>query len=123
MTAGLIKGTSPSTTIIAISVLKNNFDLEKDIESLLVNKEKSFQLIHDYHFGGYAKYKPVLIDFMNEFYHHTTIPTDFVYTGKLFFAVNDLISNNFFPSGSKLLVVHSGGLQGNASLSNGTLIF
>ena len=64
-----------------------------------------------------------LLNFMNEFYRQTTIPSDFVYTGKLFFAVTDLIKNNFFPPGSNVLVIHSGGLQGNASLSKGTLIF
>ena len=121
MAAGLIKGSAPSCQVIAVSVLKNNFDLEKDIKAF--TGEKTFQIIHDYHFGGYAKYKPELIDFMDEFYRDTTIPSDFVYTGKLFFAINDLIRNTFFPAGSRLLVIHSGGLQGNASLSNGTLIF
>jgi len=46
-----------------------------------------------------------------------------VYTGKLFFAVNDLLRQGFFPTGSKILLIHSGGLQGNASLTKGTLIF
>lgn len=123
MTAGLIKAALPSCKIIAISILKNNFELEENIKLLSSNEEKSFELIHDYHFGGYAKYKPALIDFMNEFYRQTDIPSDFVYTGKLFFAVKDLVNNNFFSAGSKFLIIHSGGLQGNASLSNGTLIF
>lgn len=121
MTAGLIKSSLPSQQVIAISVLKNNLDLEKNIKSL--SGEKEFKLIHDYHFGGYAKYKPELIDFMDDFFRHTSIQSDFVYTGKLFFAINDLTLNNFFIPGSRLLIIHSGGLQGNASLSNGTLIF
>jgi 1-aminocyclopropane-1-carboxylate deaminase len=60
---------------------------------------------------------------MNEFYRQTGIPSDFVYTGKLFFAVNDLLQKDYFPAGSKLLLMHSGGLQGNQSLPKGTLIF
>jgi 1-aminocyclopropane-1-carboxylate deaminase len=123
MTAGLVMGSLFSQQVISISVLKNNFSLEEEIKQLISNQEKSFTLIHDYHFGGYAKYKPGLIDYMNEFYRQTTIPSDFVYTGKLFFAINDLISNNFFPPGSRLLLIHSGGLQGNSSLRKGTLIF
>ncbi|MCY7311899.1 MAG: pyridoxal-phosphate dependent enzyme [Chitinophagaceae bacterium] len=123
MTAGLIKAAQPACKITAISVLKNNAELEKNIQLLCGNEEKSFELIHDYHFGGYAKYKTELLDFMNEFYRQTTIPSDFVYTGKLFFAINDLIRNNYFQAGSNLLIIHSGGLQGNASLNNGTLIF
>jgi 1-aminocyclopropane-1-carboxylate deaminase len=102
--------------------MKNNFELEEKVNTLL-NGENNFQILHDYHFGGYAKYKPELITFMNEFYSQTCIPSDFVYTGKLFFAVNDLAEKKFFPPHSKLLLVHSGGLQGNDSLGKGTLIF
>ncbi len=123
MTAGLINGSSPAAQNIAISVLKNNDDLEKDIGMFVTDKKRSYQVIHDYHFGGYAKYNSTLLHFMNEFYKQSTIPSDFVYTGKLFFGIHDLISNNFFPAGSKILFIHSGGLQGNASLSKGTLIF
>ncbi|MGZ5219869.1 MAG: 1-aminocyclopropane-1-carboxylate deaminase, partial [Chitinophagaceae bacterium] len=71
----------------------------------------------------YAKHQPALLGFMNEFYKQTRIPSDFVYTGKLFYAISDLIGKNYFPAGSKLLVIHSGGLQGNISLPPGTLIF
>jgi 1-aminocyclopropane-1-carboxylate deaminase len=60
---------------------------------------------------------------MNEFYEQTQILTDFVYTGKMTFAAIDLVKNNYFPSGSHVLLIHSGGLQGNASLDKGKLIF
>jgi 1-aminocyclopropane-1-carboxylate deaminase len=124
MMAGLVNSVLPFQKVIGISVLKNNFDLEENIKFLLNDKhKKNFWVVHDYHFGGYAKCKPELVDFMNEFYRQTTIPSDFVYTAKLFYAVNDLIKNNFLPAGSRLLLIHSGGLQGNASLSEGTLIF
>ena len=121
MTAGLLLHPYQAD-VISVSVLKNNFQLEDDIRHL-VNIKKKPVIIHDYHFGGYAKHTPALLSFMNEFYKQATIPSDFVYTGKLFFAINDLVSNNYFKQGSKLLVIHSGGLQGNRSLSKGTLIF
>ena len=123
MMAGLTRALSSRQKVIGISVLKNNYDLDKNVQSLLSDEPKEWQIIHDYHFGGYAKYKPGLIEFMNEFYRRTQIPSDFVYTGKLFFAISDLIENNFFPAGSKLLLIHSGGLQGNSSLAKGTLIY
>ncbi|MFI5128691.1 MAG: 1-aminocyclopropane-1-carboxylate deaminase/D-cysteine desulfhydrase [Chitinophagales bacterium] len=123
MMAGLIRAISPSQKVIGISVLKNNYDLEKNVRSILGDERKEWQIIHDYHFGGYAKYKPALIKFMNEFYGQTNIPSDFVYTAKLFFAIYDLVNNDFFPYKSKLLLVHSGGLQGNISLPKGTLIY
>jgi 1-aminocyclopropane-1-carboxylate deaminase len=122
--AGLIEVSEENQTIIGISSLKNNFSLQREIEHLVSEKNKKrFSLIHDYHFGGYAKYSKQLIDLMNEWYRMTGIPSDFVYTGKLFFAVQDLLRKNYFPTGSKLLIIHSGGLQGNQSLPNGTLIF
>jgi 1-aminocyclopropane-1-carboxylate deaminase len=123
MMAGLINNAAPHQEVVGISVLKNNIDAATSTISLLKSKEAPFRIIDDYHFGGYAKYTPELIDFMNEFYRQTAIPSDFVYTAKLFYAVKDLIKNNFFPTGSRLLLIHSGGLQGNASLHSGMLIF
>jgi 1-aminocyclopropane-1-carboxylate deaminase len=122
--AGLVEASNIYQSVIGISSMKNNFSLERETEKFLSEKNKNrFKLIHDYHFGGYAKYTQKLIDFMNEWYRQTGIPSDFVYTGKLFFAVNDLLEKNYFPNNSKLLLMHSGGLQGNQSLPKGTLIF
>ena len=123
MIAGIINGVSSQQQVTGISVLKNNHDLETAVNTLVNAPGKKYSLLHDYHFGGYAKFKPALIDFMNKWYSVTGIPSDFVYTGKLFFALNDLAGNNFFPAGSRILVIHSGGLQGNISLPNGMLNF
>ena len=123
MTAGLINSASLLTKIVSFSVLKNNQQLNEDIKNFYDYEEKNVSIIHDYHFGGYAKHKPDLFLFMNVLYQASGIPTDFVYTGKLFFGVSDLIENNFFPPESRVLIIHSGGLQGNKSLSKGTLIF
>ena len=123
MTAGLINAAPSGSEVISISMLKNNHALEEMTGRLLQPVHSSWQLIHAYSFGGYAKHTPGLLQFMNEFYAGTGIPSDFVYTGKLFYAVSDLIKKSFFPAGSQLLVIHSGGLQGNRSLPKGTLIF
>jgi 1-aminocyclopropane-1-carboxylate deaminase len=76
-----------------------------------------------FHFGGYARKTPELIFFMNQLYRETGIPTDFVYTGKLFYAAREMTRQQHFMKGAKLLIIHSGGLQGNLSLPQGTLIF
>ena len=125
MMAGLIKAASPHQEIAGISVLRNNTGLNQDLHQLLTaeDRRKKFRIIHDYHFGGYAKHNKLLLNFMNELYASCQIPSDFVYTGKLFFAVSDMISNNYFPAGSNILVIHSGGLLGNSSLVKGQLIF
>jgi 1-aminocyclopropane-1-carboxylate deaminase len=123
--AGLVKASMPHQKIIGISVMKNNVDLQKHLCNLLSAEEqqKEFQISHNYHFGGYAKYTQELINFINEFYMNTCIPSDFVYTGKLFYGIIDLIKNDSFPGGSTILLIHGGGLQGNLSLPKGTLIF
>jgi len=124
MMAGIIK-TITTQQVTGIPILKNNHALLPAIEQLLTSKERSkkYDLMEGYHFGGYAKHTPALLEFMNSFYEESKIPTDFVYTGKLFFAVKDLILKNYFPANSNILVIHSGGLQGNTSLPKGTLIF
>ena len=122
--SGLIESSGRDQFVIGISALKNNFSLQGSIEQFLSEKNKNrFTLVDDYHFGGYAKYSKPLIDFMNEWYRLTEIPSDFVYTAKLFFAAKDLLAKNYFPQESKILLIHSGGLQGNQSLPKGTLIF
>lgn len=123
MMAGLINALPPEQQVAGISVMKNNSDLQGMIQALVADNKNNWNLKHDYHFGGYAKHRPDLLNFMNEFYQQTGIPSDFVYTGKLFFAISELIRKNHFPLGSKLLLVHSGGLQGNSSLREATLIF
>lgn len=123
MMAGLINSKPEQATVLGFSALKNHALLENEVQRLLIKKEQPVIINHAYHFGGYAKQQPQLIQFMNELYAATGIPTDFVYTGKLFYGVYDLIQQNHFPTGSRLLIIHSGGLQGNLSLRKGTLIF
>ncbi len=125
MMAGIIQAVTDEQEVIGVSVLKNNHDLLPSVQKLLGDddKLKKFNLFEEYHFGGYAKYTDELLGFMNSFYRESAVASDFVYTGKLFYALNDLLMKNYFPTGSKVLAIHSGGLQGNNSLKKGTLIF
>lgn len=123
MAAGLLNSLLPHQTLLVFSVLKNYLTMDTSIKEISDNTLKSMTINHAYHFRGYAKHKPELLQFMNDFYLQTSIPTDFIYTGKLCYAVTDLIEKDNFPANSNVLVIHSGGLQGNASLSKGTLIF
>lgn len=123
MLSGLINAAAPHQQVVGISVLKNNFSVEDAVHNLLFDSKTNFQILHDFHFGGYAKHTPALLRFMNVYFTETGIPTDFVYTAKIFYAANHLILNDFFKEGSSLLLIHSGGLQGNRSLPAGTLRF
>lgn len=122
--AGLTDAANENQKIIGISVMKNNASLQDDISRLLPpSKHTQFQLLHEYHFGGYARYNAELLRFMNDFYSKTKIPTDFVYTAKAFYAAFELERRGFFSPDDKILLVHTGGLQGNLSLPKGTLMF
>jgi 1-aminocyclopropane-1-carboxylate deaminase len=122
--SGLVRAANDSQKIIGISVLKNAFSLLEEINALLPpSLQSQYTLLHDYHFRGYAKTTPELIAFMNNWYLNTQIPLDFVYTGKTFFAADQLIKEGYFKKGSNVLLIHSGGLQGNRSLPKDTLIF
>jgi 1-aminocyclopropane-1-carboxylate deaminase len=125
MMAGIIKAAAPHQKIIGISVLKNNMSIDAEINALLIPKEskKNFEIIHGYDFGGYAKHTPALIKYMNDCYQNLELPLDFVYTAKLVYAVQDLANKGKFEPTSKILLIHSGGLQGNRSFKKGTLLF
>jgi 1-aminocyclopropane-1-carboxylate deaminase len=125
MMAGIIKAAALHQKIIGISVLKNNVSIDAEIKALLTPEEskKNFEINHDYHFGGYAKHTPTLINFMNDCYTQMELPLDFVYTAKCMYGVKDLASKGKFAPASKILLIHSGGLQGNRSFKKGTLLF
>lgn len=111
--------------VVGISSMRGNVSLEKEILHLTAGQrpEVPFHIIHDYHFGGYGKHPAQLIKFINEIYLKHYLPLDIIYTGKAFYAIKDLTEKDFFERGSRVLMIHSGGLQGNASLPDKVLAF
>lgn len=121
---GLLQASLPGQQVLGISVLKNNRSLWNEIEQLhTMPLPNRFHLFHDFHFGGYAKFDADLISFMNRFYHISNIPLDFVYTAKMMYGLIKLAEKNCFPTHSRVLSIHTGGLQGNKSFPPGVLIF
>lgn len=116
--AGLINGVAeicPSTKLLGIGVLKGPEYLEQLVTSLLpknLPNPTNWHINHDYHCGGYAKSTLELTRLCSDFYQQTNIKIEPVYSGKLFFALRSLIANQYFPSGSRILALHTGGLQG-----------
>ncbi len=108
--SGIINASTPNQTVLGFPVLKNASFLEKDI-SRFINKS-NYKLIYDYHFGGYAKYNYDLIRFINGVNKRSNLPLDPIYTGKVFYGLVDLIKKDYFKRGSKIIMIHTGGLQG-----------
>ena len=120
--SGIINSAKSNQKIIGFPALKGSF-LSDDIRNFVTNS--NWELQSDYHFGGYAKINEELIRFINAFREKTSVPLDPVYTGKMMFGILDLINKGYFPVGSKILAIHTGGLQGiegmNCKLKNKNL--
>lgn len=122
---GLALSATHTQKIVAVPVLRiNKNEQAQFVENhLRVNSAAEIDVFFEYAEKGYAKKDDELIAFMNRFYTETNIPADFVYTAKLMKAVIHLFEKNYFDSNCNVLVIHSGGLQGNASLPPGTLLY
>lgn len=107
--SGLINSALPNQKILGFPALKGDFLTD---EIRIFAKKDNWNLISDYHFGGYGKVNLELIEFINTFFEKTKVPLDPIYTGKMVFGVIDLINKNYFPAHSKILLIHTGGLQG-----------
>lgn len=117
--AGLFASAKSHQMVLGFSALKGNF-IHKEILDLLTNfgleGEKKYALYDRYHFGGYGKINNDLIRFLRNFSASTSIQLDPLYTGKMMFGIFDLMQKGFFPENSRILAVHTGGLQGIAGL-------
>lgn len=111
---GLINSAFDCQYVLGFSAVKGDF-LQADIRRF-VHKEH-WKLINNYHFGGFGKVNAGLIAFINDFKRKTGIPLDPVYTGKMIYGIMELIEAGYFKAGSKILAIHTGGLQGIAGMN------
>ncbi|MBI9040510.1 MAG: 1-aminocyclopropane-1-carboxylate deaminase/D-cysteine desulfhydrase [Lutibacter sp.] len=108
--SGIINASKKHQKVVGFPALKGDF-LQNEINKYILKKD-NWCLNTNYHFGGYAKISEELITFINKFKKETTIPLDPVYTGKMLFGIIDLIKNDYFKKGTKIIAIHTGGLQG-----------
>ncbi len=107
--AGLANASGPDQRILGFAALKGDF-LNGEIRKF--TRQKNWQLVQDYHLGGYAKLTDSLVGFINTFKKEWDIPLDPIYTGKMFYGIFDMVAKGHFKKGSRILAVHTGGLQG-----------
>lgn len=120
--SGIISGLESNQKALGFAVLKNasflnynvNYFLNKSGEELKSN----WKINLDYHFGGYAKINSTLINFIDDFNEKHNILLDPVYTGKMMYGIYDLIKQNYFPEGTTIIAIHTGGLQGIDGMKN-----
>lgn len=107
--AGIINSAKAHQKILGFQALKGNF-LNEDIRRFVT--KGNWDLLTKYHFGGYAKINIELIHFINRFKKDTGVQLDPIYTGKMLFGVFDMVKTGQISSGSNILAIHTGGLQG-----------
>lgn len=109
--AGMVNGLEHAKTqSLGFIMLKDKNYLTSEIEKMTTHN--NYELNRSYHFNGFAKADDNLVEFLNRFYKDNKIPLDPIYTGKLMYGIYDLVKNDYFPKGSKIIAVHTGGLQG-----------
>ena len=120
--SGVVCGLKGRKQVFGIPVLKGadflNNDIANYVQEYSGNEYSNWKLNLDYHVGGYAKITKELIEFINDFKLINGIQLDPVYTGKLLFAINSMLVNGEFSSGSNIIALHTGGLQGIAGMQN-----
>ncbi len=112
--SGIINATGDQQHVLGFPALKGNF-LRKEIECYTA--KTNWSLMDSYHFGGYGKVNQELVTFMNSFKKDNTILLDPLYTGKMLYGLYDLIKTEYFPKKSRILAVHTGGLQGISGIN------
>ena len=113
--SGIVNSSVAKQKVLGFSAIKGSEQLEKDI-SIWTNKE-NWKLLNNYHFGGYTKISDELIEFITSFNKEHNIPLDAIYSGKMLFGILDLVKQDYFPKGSSILAIHTGGLQGNKGMN------
>lgn len=124
--AGIMAKTNLKTKVLGVCVLKGATYLQDEINFLVKNASSNnvgrvhnavdvnfanFEILWDFHHGGYAKKTPELIDFISKFEEKQQIKIEPIYSGKMFFAFYELLKSNYFKENTKVILVHTGGIQ------------
>lgn len=118
---GIILSLKEHQQAIGFQVLKGENYIKNEVAKWLKEFDSSannWEINEEFHFGGYAKLKPELVNFMIQFEKENAIPLDYIYTGKMMFGIFENIKQGKFKRGSKIIAIHTGGLQGNSGFEN-----
>ena len=134
--SGLVAGAGSSIKCVGYSAIKGGQYVQGDIQALLdqyqegLNRPvdvalcdagKGFEIVHDYHFGGFARVQPELLNFMKWFECRFDIPLEHVYTAKMLYGIFDQIKLGCFERGQRIVALHTGGLQGRRGMDSALL--
>lgn len=110
--SGVIRSSADTVNVLGFPALKKSDYLKEVVAELVNQKKENWDFIQGYHFGGYAKMKPELLTFIKDFKKQFGVLLDPIYTGKMMYGLFDMIENNYFDTGTSIVAIHTGGLQG-----------
>ncbi len=117
--AGLVAGLAGRSHVIGIACVNQASAMRTQVQELLAQTGfahlNNFTILEGYEHGGFAKTSPALLAFCSQFTAQTSIELDAIYTGKMFYALKQLCEQNYFAKNSRVIAIHTGGLQGNRS--------
>lgn len=117
--AGLLIGRREDYRIFGVAALQGDF-LENDVRMALqrcgVADPGNWRITQEWHGGGYARFSPELLDFIQGFQQRTGIPLEPVYTGKLLLGLYRMLERGEFPRGTEIIAIHTGGLQASLAV-------
>ena len=127
--AGIIAGLSTSTevknrrrqSILGYPAMKGAQFLEPIIAGLIEEQNLPttpvlWKLFYDWNFGGFGKINEALALFIDDFEKKYPVELDPIYTAKMMYGIVSMAEKEFFPRGSRIIAVHTGGLQGKRGM-------
>lgn len=112
---GIVDGLGENVRVSGLAPMKGGKYLQEEISKY--TDKRNFTIYDNWHFGGFGKHTEELVLFMNKFYQENNIPLDMVYTAKMMYGLREQIMDGLYPADARILSVHTGGLQGNITLT------
>jgi len=113
---GLVAAAPPASQVLGVAALKGGDFLADDVKQMLdtrgITAYADWRILLDYHGGGFGKTSSALLGFIRDFQNRHDVELEPIYTGKLMFAIYELIQQDYFPAGQRIVAIHTGGLQG-----------
>lgn len=114
--AGVCAGLKNVASLSCYAVVRDLNNIEQAIQSHVGRGSTAHWVVKDASLGAYAKLNEKLASFIRDFQVFHNIPLEPIYTGKLFLGIYEDIMSGYYPPNTKIVAIHTGGLQGNRGM-------
>jgi 1-aminocyclopropane-1-carboxylate deaminase len=120
--AGLVMAEAGEHPVYGALAVPDDHGVAQQVERILAQagvSDSSYELF-DASRGGFAKVDPFLLEFIEQAEQASGIPLEPLYTGKALLALKQQVEAGKFAPGTRLIFIHTGGLQGRRGFSSKT---